>query len=421
MSVASPVTGRVQRPRSGTFILTNLSIGHGITHWYNQSLLVILPYIQDSLELSNVQFAALGAIQRISSGVANVPTGFIIDMAKNQWGLILTACMVLSAITFSLVAFAPSYAFLAVVMVFIALPGTVWHMPAIASIAQRFPERRGFALSIHGVGGNVGNIIGPLIAGALLGFMAWQRVTFLYVFPAMVMAVVVWWSLKDIGTSGVAPNEKKALTARIRDAGNLLRNRTILSLILVTMVRNMGFNALFVWVPVYLKDPVEEGGLGMSAFMVGLHVALLTGLGVLSATPLGILSDRFGRKAVLMPGLAITALLALAMGKAGDGALLTLVILAIGLFTYALGQILQATLLDHINRGTEGAAMGLIMGINSALAAFSPIGAALIVDGYGLGSVFYYTAALIAASTVFLFLTPLRRVVPQARAKVAAG
>jgi MFS family permease len=422
VSVASPVTGRVQRPRSGAFILTNLSIGHGITHWYNQSLLVILPIIAESLHLSNVQFGALGAIRQVSSGVANVPAGFIIDMAKNQWGLILTACMVLSAITFSLVAFAPSYAVLAVVMVFVALPGTVWHMPAIAAISQRFPERRGFGLSIHGAGGNVGNIVGPLVAGALLGFMAWRHVTLLYAIPALVVAVVVWWSLRDIGTSGAAPGEKKPLNTRIRDAGNLLHNRTILALMLVTMLRNMGFNSLLIWIPKYLQESVPEGGLGMSEFMVGVHVALLTGLGVLSAPPLGILSDRFGRKAVLVPGLAATAVLVLAMGQAGDGTLLTLTILAVGLFTYALGQILQAAVLDHINRGTEGTAMGLIMGTNSAIAAVSPLIAALIVDGYGLGSVFYYSAALIAASTIALFLTPLRQTISAStRPNVAAG
>jgi hypothetical protein len=66
--------------------------------------------------------------------------------------------------------------------------------------------------------------------------------------------------------------------------------------------------------------------------------------------------------------------------------------------------------------------MGLIMGSNSAIAAVSPLIAALIVDGYGLGSVFYYSAALIAAATTALFFTPLRRAIPApAHTKVAAG
>ena len=409
MSAVSPASGQVKQPHSSGFILGNLAIGHAISHWYNQSLFVILPIIQDSLNFSNVQLGALSTIRNISSGVANIPAGFAIDMAKNQWGLILTSCMFLSAISFTLVAFSPNYVILAIVMVIVSVPGTLWHMPAIAAISQRFPERRGFGLSIHGAGGNVGNIVGPLIAGALLGFMAWRQVTLFYVIPSLLVAAVVWWSLRDIGTSDAAPNEKKPLSTRVHDAGNLLRNRTILALMLVIIIRTMGFNSLNVWVPKYLHDSVSKGGLGMGVLMVGLNTSLLTGLGVISAPPLVFLSDRYGRKAVLIPGLAITALLALAIGHAGDALVLTLVILVIGLFTYSLAQILQATVLDHINRGTEGAAMGLILGSSGIIASFSPILAAVIVDEYGLSSVFYYNAALIAAAAAVLFLAPLKR------------
>ena len=421
MSTATPSSAPAGQSRSGAFILSNLAIGHAITHWYNQSLLVILPFIRDSMSLTNIEFAALATIRQISSGVANVPAGFAIDMAKRQWGVILTACMVVAAISFTLVAFSPNYGVLAVVMVLVALPGTVWHMPAIAAISQRFPDRRGFGLSIHGAGGNVGNFIGPLVAGALLGVMVWQKVTLLYVIPALVVAVVVWWSLRDIGTSGVAPNESKPLGDRVRQALGLLRQRTILSLLLVTMLRNMGFTSLLVWAPVYLKDPVEKGGLGMSGFMVGLHTAFLTGLGVASSPVLGYLSDRFGRKVVVVPGLVITALLTAVMGLVGAGLLLTLVILVVGLFTYALAQIIQATILDHIDRGAEGASMGLILGTNAAITAVSPIFAAIIVDGYGLGTVFYYNAGLIGASALVLLFTALRPLPASATRRAAAA
>jgi MFS family permease len=424
LSAATPIRaprGPSAEGRSGAFILSNLAIGHAITHWYNQSLLVILPFIRDSMSLTNIEFAALATIRQVSSGVANVPAGFAIDMAKRQWGVILTACMVVAAISFTLVAFSPNYSVLAVVMVLVALPGTVWHMPAIAAISQRFPDRRGFGLSIHGAGGNVGNFIGPLVAGVLLGVMVWQKVALLYVIPALVVAVVVWWSLRDIGTSGVAPNESKPLGDRVRQAVGLLRQRAILSLLLVTMLRNMGFTSLLVWVPVYLIDPVEKGGLGMSGFMVGLHTAFLTGLGVASSPVLGYLSDRFGRKVVVVPGLLITALLTAVMGLVGAGLLLTLVILVVGLFTYALAQIIQATILDHIDRGAEGASMGLILGSNAVITAVSPILAAIIVNAYGLGAVFYYNAGLIGASALVLLFTALRPVPVTVPRRVAAA
>jgi MFS family permease len=415
LSEASPTEEKVRRPRSGAFILTNLSIGHGITHWYMASMMFLLPRIQTSLGFSDFQFGALNAIRQVSSGAANVPAGLIVDMAKNQWGAILVGCMLMEAVAFGLIAVSPNFMFLAFVIVLLPLPGTIWHMPAIAAISQRFPEKRGFGLSVHGIGSQVGSSLGPVATGALVtvvagwwAIAAWRSVTLLYVLPAIVMAVVVWWSLRDLGTSGTTANEPTPLMDRLRGVRNLLRDRTMLALMLAILLRSMGFNSLTIWVPKYLQDSVEQGGLGMSPFLAGLNFSLLTTLGIVSSPVLGMLSDRYGRKVVLLPCLTVAALLALAIGQAGDGVLLTLTILASGMFTYSLAQIMQATVLDQVGRGTEGATMGTVMGLTHILSAMSPLIAAGIVDAYGLGSVFYYNAALWAATVLVLVFTPLR-------------
>lgn len=414
MGAATPASGQVQRPRSGAFILTNLSIGHGITHWYVASMLFMLPRIQESLGMSNLQFASLHVIRQVFGGAANLPAGFATDMAKNQWGKILTCCMLLTGLAYGFIALSSSFLYLALVIALIPVPGTIWHMPAIAAISQRFPDRRGFGLSVHGIGSQVGTALGPLVTGGLLTLLAtwsvmaaWRSVTIIYIFPAVMMSVVVWWSLKDLGTSDMLPNERTPLSHRIRRATHLLRNRNMLLLMVVIMLRNMGFNSLTIWVPKYLLDSVADGGLGMSVFMAGLNVSLLTALGVLSSPVLGIISDRYGRKIVLVPCISLAALLALAIGQAGDGWLLTVTILATGLFTYSLGQIMQATVLDLAGRGSEGATMGVVLGINSMVSAVSPLVAAVIVNAYGLGSVFYYNAALWSAAVLILIFLPL--------------
>ena len=408
MIEASAVSEQAQPTRSRAFILTNLSIAHGITHLYSSSLFVILPFIQTSLGLSNLQFGSLFTLRQLSMGAANVPAGFIIDMAKAQWGLILTGCMVTLVVAYALLAASPNFAFLAVVMMLIPLPSSIWHLPSFAAISQRFPDRRGFGLSVHNIGAQVGGSLGPLMAGGLLALLAWRGVALVYVLPAAVMAFVVWWSLRDLGSSDPTPNIRMPVGTRIRDAGHLLRQPAIIGLVMVMMLRHMGTNSLTLWLPRYLKDPIADGGLEMGPFMIGLHVALLTTLGVASSPALGILSDRYGRKLVLVPCLALTALLALAIGQSGDGPFLTLSILAIGMFSLSLGQLMQATMLDQIGRGTEGTTIGLIMGINTGFIAISPIIAALIVDAYGIGSVFFFNASLWATASLLLLFVPLR-------------
>ena len=400
------------RPRrGGPFILTNLSIGHGFTHWYGQSIYILLPVIQASLGFSNLQFGALAAILSISGGIANIPAGFLVDIARSRWGMILTACMILAALSYGMVAASPGFLFLALAFILLPLPGTIWHMPAIAAISQRFPSRRGFGLSIHGVGGQIGDSIGPLVVGGLLTLFndLWRRVALVYVFPAVVMTGVVWWALFRLGGSGDTDTEARVSAGqRFRDAGRLLRNPAILSLVLVSSLRDMGSGSLIIWLPKYLHDPVAAGGLAMTPFMVGLHLTLLLILGVVSSPIAGILSDRYGRKLILIPCLTAVGLLSLAMGYVGAGPALIVIILATGLFSSSMNQILQATVLDQIGRGTEGMTMGIVMGVNSALSAVAPLLAALVVDAYGLSAVFVYTAALWVAGAVFLLFTPLR-------------
>ena len=84
------------------------------------------------------------------------------------------------------------------------------------------------------------------------------------------------------------------------------------------------------------------------------------------------------------------------------------IVLAIGLFSSSMNQILQATVLDQVGRGTEGVTMGIVMGVNSVLSGIAPLIAAVVVNNFGIGSVFTYAAVLWMAGALVLAFTPLR-------------
>ncbi len=124
---------------------------------------------------------------------------------------------------------------------------------------------------------------------------------------------------------------------------------------------------------------------------------------------LGVLSDKFGRKAVLLPGLVSSAVLSLLVVSTGDSILLAFVLAGLGLGTFALHQIMQAAVLDVVGRGTEATAVGLIFGINGLIGAASPFLATLIISYVGgLSSIFYYSGILTAISAVIVVFIPLR-------------
>ena len=79
----------------------------------------------------------------------------------------------------------------------------------------------------------------------------------------------------------------------------------------------------------------------------------------------------------------------------------------IGLFSFALQQIILAALLDVVPRGTEATASGLIFGINGILGFGSPFLAAFIIEDLGgYGSIFYYVGALTLVSAVIISFIP---------------
>ena len=305
---------------------------------------MLFPTITAALGLSTLQIGILGTIRQVGFGAVNLPGGLIVDMLKGQWGLILTGCLVWSALAYALLGASFTFPVLVVAVIMISLPGALWHLPSTAALSQRFPDWRGFAISIHGFGANLGNILGPIAAGALLGILHWRGILFMYTVPALAIAAVVWITLRNIGRD-VEGEERRDFHMQMLSALALLKNRKVLGLATVALLRDMALTTLFLWTPFYLKDE-----LGMSDWTMGVHMGLVTGAGVLSTPIFGALSDRFNRKLVLVPGLAMCVALLVTIARVGGGLDLTLTLASLGLFTFALHQIIQASVLDQVSR-----------------------------------------------------------------------
>ena len=132
---------------------------------------------------------------------------------------------------------------------------------------------------------------------------------------------------------------------------------------------------------------------------------LLYAMGLVSQPLMGIISDRFSRKTVLLPAFTSMGVLYFVLPMAGYDIQLALVIAALGLFFYGTSNIATAAVLDvastHV-QGTTHSVMGLFRQVFTLP---SPIISGLMVTAYGLSSVFYYASALLfLAAFVWLFI-----------------
>lgn len=407
--MADAVQTRVGRRQSRGFILGSLSIGHGIAHLYDQSFVFILPTISTAMSLSTLQVAALLSLKQGGFGIVSVAGGPFIDMLKRHWGLMLTGCMFWVAVSFAITGASPNFAVLIIAVIFMAIPGALWHLPAVAALSRRFPDRRGFAVSVHGFGSNIGQIPGPIIAGALLGAFLWRNVLFIYAAPTLALAALTWWSLKDLGKEA-GPEERRALTDILRDARILVRNPIFLGLMLAAILRGVAITETFQWTPFYLEGD-EKDGLGLGHLRAGVYYALLIGAGVASAPIIGILSDRFGRKKTIVPGFILATALSLLVVATGDSFLLPVVLFGLGLLSLAFFYPLMAAILDVAGKGSEATTMGLTFGLMGLFGSVSPFIASVIIDHLGgYGSIYYYAAATTVLSTAIIAIIPLRSI-----------
>ena len=165
---------------SRRLMIPGLASGHATFHWILQSFAVVLPEIQMFFGLNSVGAAGVMSARDLAAGLIALPGGVVVDVLRKYWGILLASCLGLAALGSLVMGVSPVYWLLLIGIGVVAISHSVWHLPASASLSYHFSERRGTALSFHGVGGSVGDVVGPLATGLLLAFLGWRGLMNIY-------------------------------------------------------------------------------------------------------------------------------------------------------------------------------------------------------------------------------------------------
>lgn len=392
--------------RRGWFMISGLATGHTLFHWFIQSFVVALPEIQASFGLNSVGIGGVLTVRELASGLATLPAGVVVDMLRRYWGALLAVCIGGLGLGGILMGISPTYPLLLLGMAVVAVSHSIWHLPASASLSHHFPERRGTVLSFHGVGGSIGDVAGPAVTGVLLAALSWRGILSWYAVPPLVLAFVALWAFRGIGGS----EDQRAgadIDGRLRVTRTLLKSRALWGISLVKGLRGMCLVALVTVLPLYFSND-----LGLSTSARGGHIALLIAIGIFAKPVAGNLSDRFGRKQVLVPGLAWSCLITLLLIPFGEGLSLTVLIVFLGLFLYPDQPILTAATLDIVGREVASTALGLTSFVAFVMSALSPLVAGALYEFVGIGAALYYVGGLFGLAALVMALLPLKAARP---------
>ena len=388
----------------GSRVIPGLVIGHSVFHWITQSFVVVLPEIQQAFQLSGVGVGGILAARELASGLVTLPGGVAVDVLRRHWGSILVACLVASALGSLVIGTSPAYSLLLVGMVIVAVAHSIWHLPASASLAHHFRHRRGMGLAFHGVGGGVGDVAGPVVTGALLAFLTWREVLSIYAAAPLLLGAAAVWAFRGIGPDTQGGERAVALSERIAITKRLLGSPVLGGLALVYGLRTMALVALITVLPLYLGSD-----LALSPASRGFHIGLLIAVGLVTKPMVGYLSDRLGRKQVLVPGLVWSTVLVLMLIPFDRGVPLTIAVALLGLFLYPDQPVLTAAVFDLVGHQVANTGLGMVSFAGAMMGTVSPLVAGALYERMGFDSTAYYIAALFALSALFFLLLPLSK------------
>ncbi len=382
-----------------------ITIGHGLTHWYPATFYLLLPLIGNELGLNYSQIGLIMTCQYVASAIANVPGGVLVDTVGRK-GLLMAVSLFWIGFPYLLIGFTHSYGMLLVCVALVGFGNSLWHPTAIPTLGRRYPERKGLALSIHGMGGNVGDAVAPVLIGAALGFFTWREVVMMNVVPGLAVALLL---LAFLGTLRLGAKktegEAQSLATSLAGLRVLLRNRALVLLSTGSAFRTMTQSALLTFLPVYLANDM-----GYSPLWVGACLFALQAAGFAASPIAGHLSDRIGRKQILVGSMLATAVVLAAMAFSGGSPLFIALVAVLGFFLYATRPVIQAWLLEATPRNMAGSSIGVLFGAQAVGAAIGPLLGGLVADRWGLLATFSFLAATIVIAN--LFVVPVRKALP---------
>nr|WP_267620275.1 MFS transporter [Halobium salinum] len=376
-------------------------LAHGMVHTYELSIPIFVTIWLtefDTIDLLVTQLpvttATVGAVVTVGYalfGLGALPGGVVVDRVGSR--RLITACLLGMAGSFLLLGLSPNLAVVALALALWGISASVYH-PAGLALLSKGVEERGTGFAYHGIAGNLGIGLGPLLTAVLLLFFDWTLVAGLLALPALAAAAYAARARFD-ESAAVAPDPADSESAAdggskassgVDSLGEFVAESrrlfagSFLLVFLVVMCSGLYYRGVLTFLPGLLEglpgfEPVPLGALlpaglrdllGVEAtggrtlkpenyFYSGLLV-----VGVLGQYAGGKLTDRVPVEygiAGSFGALAVLALVFLPVADAGLGPLLVLGVV-LGAFLFVVQPFYQATVAEYTPAGTRGLSYG---------------------------------------------------------------
>jgi FSR family fosmidomycin resistance protein-like MFS transporter len=371
--------------------VATIAAGHAVHDTYTAFLSPLLPVFIENLSLSKTE-AGLLTVFNQGPSLLQPFIGHLADRVSLRTLVILTPAV--TATVMSLLGVAPSYAVLAVLLMVVGLSSATLHAVAPVIAGRLSGKSLGRGMGFWMVGGELGRTLGPLVIVTAIQFLGLEGTPWLMI-GGWLTSALLFFRLRDVGGRPSSAGQGLPWRRALRVMGPLL-----VPLAGIILVRSFMSAALTTYLPVFLT---EEGA---DLWFAGVSLSVLEVAGVVGALAGGSLSDRLGRRTILLISLAVTPFLMLAF-VAVDGWVQFPLLLALGLIALSITPVIMALVQESFpeNRAlANGIYMALSFGVRSGVVVV--VGA--MADLWGMRPAFIASAIIPLLGLPFLLLLPRR-------------
>jgi multidrug resistance protein len=373
----------------------------------------VLPLYADSFGVSQVAIGLTVAIYGLGRMLFNMPMGQLTDrIGRRQvvlWGELITAAGSL------LCGLAPTFEWL---LVFRFLGGigaaTVITGTQVMVTDIATPANRGRVMSVYmgwflfAVG------LGPTPGGFIATWFGLQAPFFAFAALSLVAALVCWrwlpetrpvagrWPAGEAGSPAAnrPPERPPATSAVLRQ---LLSTPAFPLVSLVTLTHFMArTGAIFAVVPVLVHDR-----LGLTTAQIGLALTLGNAVNLMLMPFAGILTDRLGRRPLIVPGALLSGVAFAAFAVVDSYPLFIALCLLWGFAVGVGGSAPGAYVADLAPPGANGATMGIYRTLSDVGYVVGPALLGIVADAAGAGAALLTIGAIfLVAGTLFGLFAP---------------
>ena len=377
------------------YLIPQFMVAHFSHHVCMGGLIPLLPLIRESFGLNYFQSGILVSCFSISNGLAQLPMAMIADRFSRRLIIVLG----LIGVSLTGLGVGCTRDFWQMIPFFIAmgLLGGTYHAPASSFISEIVPaNKRGRALGLHFTGGSASFLLTPAMAlGIAYLFQTWRASFLILALPALLVGILLWLTTEE--TSGDV--EASMETLESPDGGHnvkgdmgkqgqaevswshIIRSIGIIaSLSMSVQVFSSGARS---YLPLYMVDHHS-----ISPHLAGMVISLIAGSGIVGGPLGGALSDRFGRKRVILIALSLSGPLFFAITRSPSGIPLILSLLLYGMVMSVRMPSMESLIADVVPVGRRTTVLGFYYFVGMETSGLTTPVFGRLIDVYGLDPVF---------------------------------